>query len=90
MSSLDMGIAFTVMSVHAILFLCMEGKIDYFVQARIYPLIAVLAFADELNQIVWTPSIFAITVLVTNIVSVYVFVPRVRTMANAQLPTQHQ
>ena len=90
MSSLDMGIAFTVMSVHAILFLCMEGKIDYFVQARIYPLIAVLAFADGLNQIVWTPSIFAITVLVTNIVSVYVFVPRVRTMANAQLPTQHQ
>lgn len=90
MSSLDMGIAFTVMSVHAILFLCMEGKIDYFVQARIYPLIAVLAFADGLNQIVWTPSIFAITVLVTNIVSVYVFIPRVRTTANAQRPIQHQ
>lgn len=90
MSSLDMGIAFTVMSVHAILFLCMEGKIDYFVQARIYPLIAVLAFADELNQIVWTPSIFAITVLVTNIISVYVFVPRVRTMTNAQHIIQPQ
>lgn len=90
MSSLDVGIAFTVMSVHAILFTSMEGKIDYFVQARIYPLIAVLAFADELNQIVWTPSIFAITVLVLNFVSVYVFVPRVRAMANAQRNIQHQ
>ena len=90
MSSLDMGIAFTVMSVHAILFLCMEGKIDYFVQARIYPLIAVLAFADGLNQIVWVPSIFAITVLVINLISVYVFVPRVRTMTNAQHIIQPQ
>lgn len=90
MSSLDMGIAFTVMSVHAILFLCMEGKIDYFVQARIYPLIAVLAFADGLNQIVWAPSIFAITVLVINLISVYVFVPRVRTMTNAQHIIQPQ
>ena len=89
-SSLDVGIAFTVMSVHAILFTCMEGKIDYFVQARIYPLIAVLAFADELNQIVWTPSIFAITVLVINLISAYVFVPRVRTMANAQRILQTQ
>lgn len=90
MSSLDMGIAFTVMSVHAILFTCMEGKIDYFVQARIYPLVAVLAFADELNQIVWAPSIFAITVLVINLISVYVFVPRVRTMTNAQRIIQPQ
>lgn len=90
MSSLDVGIAFTVMAVHAILFTCMEGKIDYFVQARIYPYIAVLAFADELNQIVWTPSIFAITVLVINLISVYVFVPRVRTMTNAQRIIQPQ
>lgn len=90
MSSLDVGIAFTVMSVHVILFTCMEGKIDYFVQARIYPYIAVLAFADELNQIVWTPSIFAITVLVINLISVYVFVPRVRTMTNAQRIIQPQ
>ena len=90
MSSLDVGIAFTVMAVHAILFTCMEGKIDYFVQARIYPLLAVLAFADELNQIVWTPSIFAITVLVISLISVYVFVPRVRTMANAQRIIQPQ
>ena len=90
MSSLDVGIAFTVMVVHAILFTCMEGKIDYFVQARIYPLLAVLAFADELNQIVWTPSIFAITVLVISLISVYVFVPRVRTMANAQRIIQPQ
>lgn len=86
MSSLDVGIAFTVMAVHAILFTCMEGKIDYFVQARIYPLFAVLAFADELNQIVWTPSIFAITVLVINLISV----PRVRTMTNAQRIIQPQ
>lgn len=90
MSSLDVGIAFTVMSVHVILFTCMDGKIDYFVQARIYPYIAVLAFADELNQIVWTPSIFAITVLVINLISVYVFVPRVRTMTNAQRIIQPQ
>lgn len=90
MSSLDVGIAFTVMAVHAILFTCMEGKIDYFVQAQIYPLLAVLAFADELNQIVWTPSIFAITVLVISLISVYVFVPRVRTMANAQRIIQPQ
>lgn len=90
MSSLDVGIAFTVMAVHAILFTCMEGKIDYFVQARIYPLLAVLAFADELNQIVWTPSIFAITVLVISLIAVYVFVPRVRTMANAQRIIQPQ
>lgn len=90
MSSLDVGIAFTVMAVHAILFTCMEGKIDYFVQARIYPLLAVLAFADEMSQIVWAPSIFAITVLVINLISVYVFVPRVRTMTNAQRIIQPQ
>jgi len=44
LSYTDAGIAFAVMSVHAILFTWLNGTADYYAQARIYPIASILSF----------------------------------------------
>ena len=50
MSAFDMGIVFSVMSAHAIVFTALERKLDYYVQARVYPIVALISFGWELEN----------------------------------------
>lgn len=78
LSYADTGIAFAVMSVHAILFTWLNGTADYYAQARVYPIASVLCFVLDSNHGPWFPSIFFISVLLVNVISVYAFVPRLQ------------
>ena len=78
LSYTDAGIAFAVMSAHAILFTWLNGTADYYAQARIYPIASVLCFLLDSNHGPWFPSIFFVSVLFVNVISVYAFVPRLQ------------
>ena len=78
LSYADTGIAFAVMSVHAILFTWLNGTADYYAQARVYPIASVLCFVLDSNHGPWFPSIFFVSVLLVNVISVYAFVPRLQ------------
>lgn len=78
LSYTDAGIAFAVMSVHAILFTWLNGTADYYAQARIYPIASILSFIMDSDHGPWFPSIFFVSVLVVNLISAYVFIPRLQ------------
>ena len=78
LSYADTGIAFAVMSVHAILFTWLNGTADYYAQARVYPIASILCFVLDSNHGPWFPSIFFVSVLLVNVISVYAFVPRLQ------------
>lgn len=61
LSYTDAGIAFAVMSVHAILFTWLNGTADYYAQARIYPIASVLSFIMDSDHGPWFPSIFFVS-----------------------------
>ena len=50
LSYTDAGIAFAVMSVHAILFTWLNGTADYYAQARIYPIASILSLHHGLGS----------------------------------------
>ena len=66
------------MSVHAILFTWLNGTADYYAQARVYPIASILCFVLDSNHGPWFPSIFFVSVLVVNLISAYVFIPRLQ------------
>lgn len=78
LSYTDAGIAFAVMSVHAILFTWLNGTADYYAQARIYPIASILSFIMDSDHGPWFPSFFFVSVLVVNLISAYVFIPRLQ------------
>lgn len=91
LSYTDAGIAFAVMSVHAILFTWLNGTADYYAQARIYPIASVLSFIMDSDHGPWFPSIFFVSVLVVNLISAYVFIPRLqKTIAGSAPATDEQ
>ncbi len=91
LSYTDAGIAFAVMSVHAILFTWLNGTADYYAQARIYPIASVLSFIMDSDHGPWFPSIFFVSVLVVNLISAYVFIPRLqKTIAGSAPATGEQ
>lgn len=91
LSYTDAGIAFAVMSVHAILFTWLNGTADYYAQARIYPIASILSFIMDSDHGPWFPSIFFVSALVVNLISAYVFIPRLqKTIAGSAPATDEQ
>ena len=79
------------MSVHAILFTWLNGTADYYAQARIYPIASILSFIMDSDHGPWFPSIFFVSVLVVNLISAYVFIPRLqKTIAGSAPATDEQ
>lgn len=60
---------------------------NHYLQARIYPLISLLAFAEAMNIALWTPAFFALSIMAVNFAAVYLFIPRMQRLAAAQKPT---
>jgi len=56
MSFLEVGVVFAIMSVYALVFFTLDNKLDYYIQLRIYPLLAVIYFCIELHNL---PLLFA-------------------------------
>lgn len=90
LSYTDAGIAFAVMSVHAILFTWLNGTADYYAQARIYPIASILSFILDSDHGPWFPSIFFISVLVVNLISAYVFIPRLQKIITGSTPASNE
>ena len=66
MSFLEVGVVFAIMSVYALVFFTLDNKLDYYIQLRIYPLLAVIYFCIELHNL---PLLFAflfLAVLLSN------------------------
>ncbi|MDO4643964.1 MAG: hypothetical protein Q4A74_08990, partial [Cardiobacteriaceae bacterium] len=59
------GMVFTIMSVHAGVFFALEKKLDYYVQLRIYPLLATAYFCAHLHNLPLATSLFFTTVIIT-------------------------
>lgn len=90
LSYTDAGIAFAVMSVHAILFTWLNGTADYYAQARIYPIASILSFIMDSDHGPWFPSIFFVSVLVVNLISAYVFIPRLQKTITGSAPASNE
>ena len=90
LSYTDAGIAFAVMSVHAILFTWLNGTADYYAQARIYPIASILSFIMDSDHGPWFPSIFFVSVLVINLISAYVFIPRLQKTITGSAPASDE
>ena len=78
LSYTDAGIAFAVMSVHAILFTWLNGTADYYAQARIYPIASILSFIMDSDHGPWFPQHLLRLCSVVNLISAYVFIPRLQ------------
>lgn len=69
------GMVFTIMSVHAGVFFALEKKLDYYVQLRIYPLLATAYFCAHLHNLPLATSLFFTTVIITNVLAVLICYP---------------
>ena len=85
MSSSDMGIVFSVMSAHAFVFTALERKLDYYIQARLYPFIALISFGWGLERPI-TVTIVLMGLYALHLLAVLVGYPLMQREMKANLP----
>ena len=85
MSSSDMGIVFSVMSAHAFVFTALEHKLDYYVQARLYPFIALISFGWGLERPI-TVIVVLMGLYALHLLAVLVGYPLMQREMKANLP----